>query len=84
MGVDELRTRLSYMSQDSHIFQGTLRENVAYGKPGASDGEIVAALRDAGLGDWLASCPRGWIRRWGTWAPSCLAASASESPWPAA
>ena len=59
MGVDELRTRLSYMSQDSHIFQGTLRENVAYGKPGASDGEIVAALRDAGLGDWLAELPQG-------------------------
>ncbi len=59
MGVDELRTCLSYMSQDSHIFQGTLRENVAYGKPGAGDGEIVAALRDAGLGDWLAGLPQG-------------------------
>ena len=59
MGVDELRTCLSYMSQDSHIFQGTLRENVAYGKPGADDGEIVAALRDAGLGDWLAGLPQG-------------------------
>ena len=59
MGVDELRTRLSYMSQDSHIFQGTLREIVAYGKPGASDGEIAAALRDAGLGDWLAGLPQG-------------------------
>ena len=57
--IPELRTRLSYMSQDSHIFQGTLRENVAYGKPGASDGEIAAALRDAGLGDWLAGLPQG-------------------------
>ncbi len=59
MGADELRTHLSYMSQDSHIFQGTLRENVAYGRPDASDGEITAALRDAGLGEWLASLDRG-------------------------
>jgi ATP-binding cassette subfamily B protein len=59
LGVHRLRERLSYMSQDSHIFQGTLRENVAYGKPDAGDGEIVKALEDAGLGPWLKSLPQG-------------------------
>ena len=48
-----LRRRVGIAFQDSFIFSGTLRNNVAWGKPGADDEEITAALERAQLGDVL-------------------------------
>ena len=59
MDVNTLRSHISYMSQDSHIFQGTLRENVGFGREDASDQEIAKALEDADLGEWLEMLPQG-------------------------
>lgn len=59
LGVDTLRERLSYMSQDSHIFQGTVAQNLAYGREDATPEDMEAACRAAGLGDWLDSLPKG-------------------------
>ena len=59
MDVNTLRGHMSYMAQDSHIFQGTLRENVAFGRKDAYDQEIIKALEDAGLDEWLEMLPKG-------------------------
>lgn len=53
------RGMVSVALQDSPMFSATLRANVAYGRPGASDTEILQALAVAGLGDFVRSLPAG-------------------------
>jgi putative ABC transport system ATP-binding protein len=45
--------------QDGFLFATTLRENIRFGKPGASDRDIEVAVDSLGLGDWLDSLPDG-------------------------
>jgi ABC-type multidrug transport system fused ATPase/permease subunit len=45
--LDSYRTQLGVVLQDTFLFDGTIRENVAYGRPEASDEEILAACRIA-------------------------------------
>lgn len=45
--------------QDGFLFDTTLRENIRFGKPGASNADIDAAAELLGLGDWLESLPDG-------------------------
>ncbi|GAA2732092.1 ABC transporter ATP-binding protein [Actinocorallia aurantiaca] len=54
-----LRERVVIVPQDGFLFDATLAENIRYGRPGASDEELVAALGELGLGDWLEGLPRG-------------------------
>lgn len=50
--------RVSYIPQRPHLFDGTLKENVAFYRPDATDDEVRAALDDVGLG-WLAEGEHG-------------------------
>jgi ATP-binding cassette subfamily B protein len=45
--------------QDGFLFDTTLRENIRFGRPGASDIDIDAAVDSLGLGDWMGSLPEG-------------------------
>jgi len=54
-----LRSQIGIVQQDVFLFGTTLRENVAYGKLGASEEEIWAALRLASLDDFVRSLPDG-------------------------
>ena len=45
--LEELRGSIGVVPQKAELFQGTIRENIRWGKPGASDGEIWAALEAA-------------------------------------
>ena len=54
-----LRRSVVLVPQEGFLFDDTLAANVRYGRIGATDEEIVAAARELGLGDWLASLPRG-------------------------
>jgi ATP-binding cassette subfamily C protein CydC len=56
---DDVRRVVALAGQDAHLFATTIRENVRLARPAASDGEILAALRRAGTGDWLDSLPEG-------------------------
>ena len=56
---DAVRSRVVLCAQDSHLFATSIRENVRLARPGASDDEILAALRRARLGEWLDSLPGG-------------------------
>jgi ATP-binding cassette subfamily B protein len=55
-----LRRHVAYVGQDVFLFRGTIRENIAFGKPGASNDEIVAAARGAYAHDFILSFPDGY------------------------
>ncbi|MBQ3687735.1 MAG: ATP-binding cassette domain-containing protein, partial [Treponema sp.] len=55
-----LRTQIGIVQQDVFLFAGTIRENIAYGKPGASDGEIEMAARRAEIHEDIMRMPKGY------------------------
>lgn len=55
-----LRDQIAYVGQHVQLFRGSIRENIAFGKLGASDDEIVAAARAAHAHDFIAGFPSGY------------------------
>jgi len=55
-----LRQHIAYVGQDVFLFRGTVRENIEFGKPGASEDEIIAAAKAAYAHDFIMSFPRGY------------------------
>jgi ABC-type multidrug transport system fused ATPase/permease subunit len=58
--LSALRDRMAIVPQEVLLFGGSIRENIAYGRPGASDAEIEAAARKANAHDFIASFPEGY------------------------
>ena len=58
--VAALRSQIAFVLQDTVLFPGTIRENIAYGRPGASEDEIVAAARIANADEFIARMPHGY------------------------
>ena len=56
---DDVRRVVGLVADDAHIFGSDLRANLALALPGASDVQLVTALRDAFLGEWYDSLPQG-------------------------
>ena len=56
---DSLRTAISYVPQDPYLFHRSLRENIAYGKPDASDEQIIAAAEQANAMEFINTLPEG-------------------------
>ncbi|SNS10991.1 putative ABC transport system ATP-binding protein [Streptosporangium subroseum] len=52
-----LRERIVMVPQDGFLFDGTLAENIRFGRPSATDEEIRLALTELGLADWLEGLP---------------------------
>jgi ATP-binding cassette subfamily B protein len=57
--LKDLRSAIGLVSQDVYLFQGTVRDNVLYGRPRASDDEVMEALREAGGEELLDTLPGG-------------------------
>lgn len=55
-----LRRQIAYVSQDVHLFGGTVRHNIAFGRPDASEAEIVAAAKAAYAHDFITAFPAGY------------------------
>jgi ATP-binding cassette subfamily B protein len=55
-----LRQHIAYVGQEVFLFRGTIRENIAFGRPGASEDEIVAAAKAAYAHDFILAFPRGY------------------------
>jgi ATP-binding cassette, subfamily B, bacterial len=58
--LDDLRRAVGLVSQDVFLFHGTVRENIAYARPGASDAEVERAARIAEAHDFVARLPQGY------------------------
>jgi subfamily B ATP-binding cassette protein MsbA len=55
-----LRQQTAYVGQDVYLFRGTIRENIAFGKIGAAENEIVAAANAACAHDFITGFPLGY------------------------
>jgi ATP-binding cassette subfamily B protein len=60
-----LRSQMAVVPQDVLLFGGSIGENIAYGRPGASDDEVIAAARQANAHDFIVSFPEGYKTRVG-------------------
>ena len=56
----DLRSSLGIVLQDTHLFTGTVRENIRYGRPDATDEECVAAARLANAHGFISRLPEGY------------------------
>lgn len=58
--LKSLRQAIGIVQQDVYMFAGTIRENIAYGDPDASQEQIIQAAKDAGIHDFVMSLEKGY------------------------
>jgi ATP-binding cassette subfamily B protein len=58
--IESLRSHIGIVLQETTLFTGTIRENIAYGKPEASLGEIIAAAQAAAAHEFIMEFPQGY------------------------
>ena len=58
--LSSLRNNIGIVQQDVYLFSGTIRENISYGKPGASEEEIIEAAKLAGAYDFIVDLENGF------------------------
>ena len=61
--LKSLRSKVGIVLQDSLLFTGTIAENIKYGKPDASDEEMIFAAKQAQIHDFIMSLPEGYATR---------------------
>ncbi|WP_326846673.1 ABC transporter ATP-binding protein [Streptomyces kaniharaensis] len=60
LALADLREHIAVLLQETLVIHGTVRQNIAYGRPGATDAEIVAAARAADLHEFVSRLPDGY------------------------
>jgi ATP-binding cassette subfamily B protein len=55
-----LRNQVSYVGQDVFLFRATVRENIAFGRSGASEADIIAAAKAAQAHEFISALPQGY------------------------
>ncbi|HET7098105.1 MAG TPA: ABC transporter ATP-binding protein [Casimicrobiaceae bacterium] len=60
MKLAALRNQIGFVLQETVLFRGTIKENIAYGHPGATDEQIVAAAKLANADEFIARMPHGY------------------------
>jgi ABC-type multidrug transport system fused ATPase/permease subunit len=68
IAVDDLRRAIVVVTQESFLFSGTVGDNIRFGRPSATKGEVEAAARAIGAHDFIAAMPNGYdtdVRRRG-------------------
>lgn len=58
--LESLRNQIGIVQQDVYLFCGTVKENIAYGKPGASMEEIIEAAKKANIHEFISELPDGY------------------------
>jgi ATP-binding cassette subfamily B multidrug efflux pump len=58
--IDSLRTKIGIVLQETTLFSGNIRENISYGRPEATEDEIVSAAKAAAAHDFIMSFPEGY------------------------
>ena len=60
LDLHAFRRQLGYVPQEAFLFTGSIRDNIAYGRPDATDAEVEAAARAVGAHDFIAALPGGY------------------------
>lgn len=60
LSLSSLSRAIGVVTQDAYLFHGTIRDNLAYARPGATEDEIVQAARDANIHDRIMGFPDGY------------------------
>ena len=55
-----LRRQIAYVGQETFLFRSSIRDNIAFGRPGASEADIIAAAKAAHAHDFISAFPRGY------------------------
>lgn len=58
--LDSLRSQIGIVLQETTLFSGTIRENIAFGKPDATDEQVIAAAKAAQAHDFISGFPEGY------------------------
>ena len=58
--LDSLRSQIGIVLQETTLFSGSIRDNIAFGKPDATDDEVIAAAKAAAAHDFIMSFPQGY------------------------
>src|SRR6185436_17432798 len=59
LDLGQYRAQLCVVTQSPFLFDGTIMENIRYGKPDASDDEVRRVAETVGQGDWIRALPNG-------------------------
>ncbi len=65
IGLVSLRSRVAYVPQEGFLFDGTVADNIRYGRPGVPDDGVRSAFQDLALLDWLDALPLGALTQVG-------------------
>lgn len=60
LDLEYLRSNIGVVTQESYLFNATVRENLLFAKPDATEEEIISACRDANIHDFIMSLPQGY------------------------
>src|SRR5207302_4729153 len=63
--LPSLRSQIGVVFDEAILFSASVRDNIAFGRPGAEDDEVVEAARAAGAHDFIAALPDGYETRVG-------------------
>ncbi len=58
--IESLRRQIGIVLQETNLFTGTIRENIAFGRPDASDEEVIAAAKAAAAHEFISQMPKGY------------------------
>ncbi|GAA0324987.1 ABC transporter ATP-binding protein [Bacillus carboniphilus] len=61
ISVKSLRSQISIVLQDTFIFSGTIMENIRFGRPDATDEEVIEAAKAIGADDFIQNLPKGYL-----------------------
>ena len=76
--LDQLRREVALVTQEHHVFIGTVRDNIVLAREEASDGQVEAALRAVGAWSWVSRLPQGLDARIGSGAPDLTPGQAQQ------
>jgi ATP-binding cassette subfamily B protein len=65
LDLQDFRRHLGFVPQEGFLFTGSVRDNIAYARPGADDAEVEAAARAVGAHEMVAGLPNGYLTRIG-------------------
>ena len=60
LSLEKLRQQISIVLQDVYLFHGTVRENILFGRPDASEEDVIAAARVANAHEFITTLPEGY------------------------